>query len=81
MARMHITDDEQGKDVVTTSGDRIGMVKEVRDGRAYVDPDPGITDAIRSKLGWGQSESGDYELTEDRVESITDHEVKVKETF
>lgn len=81
MPRTHVSDDEQGKDVVTTNGDRVGMVKEVRNGRAYVDPDPSLTDSIRSALGWSESESGDYELTEDRIESISDDEIRVKETF
>ncbi|AGB15004.1 hypothetical protein Halru_0360 [Halovivax ruber XH-70] len=71
----HYTDDEEGKRVVTSDGDEIGMVKAVRDGQLHVDPDPGMTDSIKATLGWGDADEGTYALDEDHVESVTDDEI------
>ncbi len=71
----HYTDDEEGKHVVTSDGDRIGMVKEVRNGELHVEPDPGMTDSIKASLGWGDADEDTYQLDESRVESVTDDEI------
>lgn len=73
--RTTLSEDDKGKSIVTSNGEEVGMVKDVQAGRAFVDPDPGITDSIRSMLGWGDAQEGDYELNADRVERITDDEV------
>ncbi|MFO7925578.1 MAG: PRC-barrel domain containing protein [Halobacteriota archaeon] len=78
MERTNITDDDEGKRVLNANGDEIGMVTEVKDGKAYVDPDPGITDKLRSKLGWGDADEDDYILERDRIDTITDDEVRLK---
>ena len=78
MERTNITDDDEGKRVVNSTGEKIGMVTGVRAGTAYVDPDPGITDSIRSKLGWGDVDQDDFALQEDRIEAITDDEIRLK---
>ncbi len=78
MQRTSVTDDDEGKRVVNTNGEKIGMVTEVRDGKAYVDPDPGITDTIRSKLGWGDADGDDYLLETSRIDTITDDEIRLK---
>lgn len=79
MARTTLTDDDQGKAVVNADGEKIGMVTQVKGGTAYVDPDPGITDTIRSKLGWGDSDGGDYRLKPDRIHMVGDEEIHLKE--
>jgi hypothetical protein len=81
MARMHVTDDDQGKAVVDSGGREIGLVTDVRSGTAYVNPDPGLTDSIRSKLGWGDADEDDYVLDEDRIATITDDEVRLEDSF
>lgn len=81
MDRNHVTDDDQGKNVVDSSGRKIGMVTEVKSGTAYVNADPGITDSIRSKLGWGDADEGDYALDQDRVDTVTDDEIRLKDSF
>ncbi len=78
MDRRNVTEDDEGKRVVNQRGDKVGMIAEVRSGSAYVDPDPGITDAIRSRLGWGDTDEDHYRLEEDRIDSITDDEVRLK---
>jgi hypothetical protein len=81
MERNHVTDDDQGKSVVDSTGRKIGMVTEVKSGTAYVNPDPGITDSIRSKLGWGDADEDDYALEENRIHTVTDDEVRLKDSF
>lgn len=78
MARTNITEEDEGKSVVNSTGEKIGMVTGVKAGTAYVDPDPGITDSIRSKLGWSDIDQDDFALQADRVDTITDDEIRLK---
>jgi hypothetical protein len=81
MARNHITDDDEGKKVVDSGGQEVGMISEIRSGTAYVEADPGLTDAIRSKLGWSEAEQDDYPLQEDSIDTVTDDEVRLHDNF
>jgi hypothetical protein len=54
------------------------MISDFRNGAAYVNPDPGITDSIRSKLGWGDAGDEDYRLESRRVERVDDDKVFLK---
>ncbi|WP_101295154.1 hypothetical protein [Halegenticoccus soli] len=77
--RNSITDDDEGKRVVDAGGDEIGRVVEVRHGTAYVDPDPGLTDTVLSKLGWSEADEDSYPLQEEAIETITDDEIRLAE--
>ena len=79
MQNTDVTDDDEGKRVVNASGTEIGMVSTVRNGVAHVEPDPGITDTIRSKLGWGKADEGDYALDEKQIDTVTDDEIRLKD--
>jgi hypothetical protein len=79
MERKHVTDEDEGKAVVDAHGKKIGMVTEVRSGTAYVNADPGLADTIRSKLGWGDADQDDYELEENRIHTVTDDEIRLKD--
>lgn len=72
-----ITDDDEGKKVVDAGGEEVGRVVDVQDGRPYVDPDPGVTDTVMSKLGWGSRDEGTFLLDTDDVESVTDDEIRL----
>ncbi|EMA70686.1 hypothetical protein C461_00317 [Halorubrum aidingense JCM 13560] len=78
---MHVTEDDEGKNVVDSSGKKIGIVTEVRSGTAYVNADPGITDTIRSKLGWGDADEDDYALEKGRIDTISDDEIRLKKNL
>lgn len=73
----NLTEDDEGKDVVDSNGETIGIVSSVRGGTAYVDPDPGLTDSIKSKLGWNEPDTDDYPLDDSRVDTVTDDEVRL----
>lgn len=72
-----LTETDEGKVVKNTAGDEIGRVMNVEHGMAHVEPDPGLTDAIRSKLGWGDADEDTYELREDDIDTITDDEIRL----
>lgn len=71
------TSDDEGKKVIGTDGEQIGIVSSVESGRAYVDPDPGISDTVMSKLGWGDVDDGDFPLEESNVDTVTDDEIRL----
>ena len=79
MAR-DLTDDDRDKDVVTAGGTRVGTVSGVQDGQARVTPDNdsgGLTDKIKSMLGWDDSDE-DQTLRNDDVDSVNDNEVRLR---
>lgn len=81
MERDHVTDDDEGKAVVDSHGEKIGLITEVRSGTAYVNADPGLADTIRSKLGWNEAGMEDYPLENNRIKTVTDDEVRLKDEF
>jgi hypothetical protein len=78
MARTNLTESDEGKRVVSHDGDDLGVISGFRGGRAYVDPEPGITDRLMSRLGWENVDDDDYPLEQSDVETITDDEVRLK---
>lgn len=75
-----ITEHDEGKKVVA-DGEQVGMVSRVEHGTAYVDPDPGITDKVKSKLGWGDRDEDTYPLQEESIEAVTDDEIRLKSSM
>lgn len=72
---MELTHEEEGKHVINTDGEQVGVVSQVEGTRAHVTPDPGITETIKSKLGWADPDEEMYSIGESDVESINDQEV------
>ncbi|WP_230198728.1 hypothetical protein [Halopiger djelfimassiliensis] len=72
------TDDDIGKTVVNANGDDVGIIADVEHGTAHVEPDPGITDTIKAKLGWGGADEDAYPLQESAVARVTDDEVRLE---
>lgn len=77
--RTTANEEDKGKPVRNTDGDDVGRVMDVEHGKAHVKPDAGLTDSIRSKLGWGSDDEDTYELTANNIEQITDEEIRIKE--
>jgi len=78
MSTVQITDDDVGKTVVDADGDQVGIVSAVRHGTAYVDPDPGITTKLKTKLGWEDRDDDGYPLQEPAVDTVTDDQVRLR---
>lgn len=74
------TEDDEGKDVINADGDTVGMISEVAHGTAYVDPDPGLGDRLKSKLGWTERDENDYPLQENAVDRVDDDAIYLKST-
>ena len=75
------TEDDEGKSVVDVHGDTVGLVEDVENGTAYVDPDPGLAEKIKSKLGWSDEDATDsdtFALPDEYVDSVTDDEVRLE---
>lgn len=71
-----LTESDEGKDVVNSDGHQIGRVMSVQGGEVHVDPDPGLTDTIRSKLGLDDEDADEYyALDPSSIESVSDDEI------
>jgi len=80
MDRTTPNETDEGKTVVNSKGETVGIVTEVENGRAHVNPDPGITDTISSKLGWGSAKQDEtYELEPGHVDTVTDDEIRLNQ--
>ncbi|WP_435074088.1 PRC-barrel domain containing protein [Halorubrum sp. HHNYT27] len=74
---MDITEHDEGKKVVNAAGKKLGMVSKVEGQNVHVDPDPGLTDTIKSKLGWGDADEDTYALNQSDIATVTDDEVRL----
>jgi hypothetical protein len=72
------SDDDTGKRVVNAAGEEIGIVADVEHGTAHVEPDPGITDTIKAKLGWGGDSDETYPLQEEAIGRVTDDAIHLE---
>lgn len=73
-----LSDDAVGKDVIDAEGEQIGIVTAVEYGTAHVDPDPGLTEKFKAKLGWDDADEAKYPLQEEAVETVTDDEIRLR---
>lgn len=71
-----LTESDEGKPVVFND-ETVGRVVDVEHGTAYVDPDPGIAETIKSKLGWAEADEETFALDDDAVGEVTDDEVRL----
>ncbi len=72
-----VSEQDEGKKVLNQNGDTIGMVSSVQGDRMFVNPEPGITDKIKSKLGWEGVSEDDYVVRENDIEAVTDDAVRL----
>lgn len=73
----HPTDTAEGKRVVDASGKKIGTLRSIREGTAYVDPDSGLTASTRSTFGWEDLYRDIYPVDADRIEEVSEDEVRI----
>lgn len=75
--RTNVTADDEGKEVVYDE-ETVGRVVEVETGTAYVDPDPGITETVKSKLGWGEADEDSFALDESSIAEVTNDQIRLE---
>lgn len=61
---------DQGKDVIDASGERIGMVADVRGRTLYVDPHPSLTGRIKAALDWGEMDEAAFPVQSEKIRRI-----------
>lgn len=71
-------DDDVGKSVVNANGDEVGIVSDVEHGTARVKPDAGITDTIKAKLGWQDTDEETFPLQESAVATVSGDEIRLE---
>ena len=75
-----LTDGDEGKNVINAQGDDIGRVIQVQNGKAHIDPNPGLGDRLMDKLGWSEREDDDiYRLDSRLIATVTDDEVRLRD--
>jgi sporulation protein YlmC with PRC-barrel domain len=73
-----LNESDEGKRVINNSGDKVGRLVDVESGVGYVDPDPGVTDTVKSKLGWmDKTETDSFRLDATRVSNITENKIRL----
>ena len=72
------TEDDVGKRVEEPNGSAIGIVANVEDGRALVEPDPGAVDSIKAALGWELEAENPVPIESDAVAEVTDDAVRLE---
>jgi len=74
-----LSTEDEGKYLMDIEAEQIGIVTEVdTDAQvAYVEPDPGIGEAVIQGFGFGDADGDDIEVPADTVETITDTELRV----
>jgi hypothetical protein len=70
---------DQGKLLTNERAEEIGIVTDVDPDEqiAYVEPEPGVTDAIVQGLGFGEADEDDIKISADMVETITGSELRI----
>lgn len=77
-ASIELTEDDQGKDVVDSMGEQVGIVADVEADTVYIDPEPGFTDRLKARFGWGEPDQDAYPVNSSQFSEVTDDEVVLK---
>ncbi|GAA0298102.1 hypothetical protein [Halarchaeum salinum] len=72
-----LTSEDEGKILVDVEGEELGVVTEVESNTAWVDPDPGLGEAVLAAFGWTEKNEDDYTIAGDLVDTVTDEEIRV----
>lgn len=76
-----LTSDDEAKPVFDGQGERIGVVDEVSEGTAYVDPSTSIDSDLKSRLGWGPTEQATFPLRHDAIEAVDDEAIRLRSEY
>lgn len=71
---------DEGKFLMDIKGEQIGVVTEVDPDEqvAYVEPDPGVAEAVVQGFGFGDANADDIAVSAEAVATVTDSELRVE---
>jgi sporulation protein YlmC with PRC-barrel domain len=75
----NFTSEDEGKPVMTKDGETVGTVAEAAGTELHVEPDTGLSQSIRRRLGWAEQEQDTFSIRQSNVARITDDEIQLKE--
>lgn len=75
---VQLSEDDIGKKVVNNEGEIVGQLTGFELNSAHIDPDPGLMDSIKSKLGLQHPDEDDIILDINQIESTTDDTVRLR---
>lgn len=70
-----LKEEDEGKVLVDAEGEELGVVTEVKDNVAYVDPDPGVGEAVMATFGRADANPDDLAVEGEKIDSVTDEEL------
>lgn len=70
------TSADEGKEVLA-GGQYVGIVVETDAERAFVEPEPSISQSLMARLGWGEADEDAYPINGDAVAAVTDDEIRL----
>jgi len=73
-----LTDDDEGKEVVDASGNTLGIVTEVVEETASVEPDPSLLETTKAEVGWADGDADEYNVHEDAIETKADERIHLR---
>ncbi len=73
-----VSRDDQGKVVVDESGEEIGIAGRIEEGTVYVDPEPGLTDRLRARLGWESDAEDEYPVEPAQIKAVDEDEIVLR---
>ncbi|WP_266078568.1 PRC-barrel domain containing protein [Haladaptatus caseinilyticus] len=71
-------EDDEGKPVFNVDDQKVGVVTDVENGIAYVDPHPSLLNEYKMLLGWKDEAKDIYPLPERAIVEITDRELRLR---
>jgi len=74
----NFTAKDEGKRVVTSEGDMVGMVDSASGTTAHVRIDDDLAQNTRRRLGWTEADEETYALQKSNIDRITDDEIHLK---
>jgi len=64
---------------MTEDGETVGTVAKTMETELHVEPHTGLSQSIRRRLGWAESDQDTFSVSHSSVDSITDDEIRLKE--
>ena len=74
----HLTEQDEGKRIVTSNRTELGEIVEVRNGTPYIDPNPDTLERLKTKFDRGEPDEDAHPLKTVDVAEITDDEVHLR---